>query len=65
MTAFAAWLPLVFFLLGLLIFVGCSVWADRQGGGMLSGFFEGLMGLAACLICWAIAGGLLVGRWLA
>jgi uncharacterized membrane protein YvlD (DUF360 family) len=55
------WLPLAFFVLGLavfLIFGVCMASAERRYGE--SGFFEGVMGLAACLICWAIAGGLLV-----
>lgn len=58
-------LPLGLFLLGLILLILGGLWADSQGGGMLSGLFEGLAGIAACLICWAIAAGILIGRWFA
>ncbi|GGD58067.1 hypothetical protein [Pseudoxanthomonas indica] len=58
-------LPMALFFFGLLaLFLG-GWWAERQGGGMLSGCFEAAIGVCACLLCWAIAAGILIGRWLA
>lgn len=66
MKLLGAWLPLVFFVLGLIVFLVCGSWAQRKSAdGYLRGFFEGLLAIAGCLMCWAVAGGLLVGRWLA
>lgn len=57
-------LPLGLFVLGVLLLLAGLRWSRAQGGGMLSGCLEGALGIAACLICWAVAAGILIGRWM-
>lgn len=62
--AWWAW-PVALIVIGFIALFVCLAWSERQGGGYLSGFFEGLVGIVLFLICAGIAGGMLLGRWLA
>lgn len=66
MTLTLAWwaLPVGLVLLGIVAIVVCEIWAMLSGGGMLAGFFEGLVGIAIFLVCLFMAGGIVIGRWL-
>lgn len=66
MTLTLAWwaLPIALVFVGLVAPVVCLIWSGRQSG-MLGGLFEGLLGIALFVICFGIAGGIFVGRWMA
>lgn len=57
-------LPVGLVIVGIVALLACIAWGERQGGGFLSGMFEGLVGIAAFFICVAAAIGICAGRWL-